>query len=408
MKRTLGVLPLLAGLLMAPASGAAETVLAGQAGQAFYKIVVPDAWNGQLVIWNHGFSLAPIGPVSDLGPLAGLQLAEGYAVAASSYRQPGWAVFKTNDDLQALYEKFAETFGPPSQVIVTGASLGGIVTAAALEGAQIGNVTGALSLCGALAGSRNWDGALDVRLGYDVLCSAVPGAFLPGGAEGLPEGSTLTGTQMALAVHACFGILAPPGGRTPEQQQRLDAFLGLTRLPENFVLTVMGFATFGLSDLVHDDAKLNDRIGIGNENVAYGEPFDTLIERVAPHPGAAARMAENFTPAGTVGAAKIVSLHTDKDGLVIVENESEYASVVPPGNLTVAVAVEPSATHCGFRPAETVASWEALRAWLAGAPQPTAATIQGICLAVAPQFGGPCRIDPAFVVPDMDGRIRPR
>jgi hypothetical protein len=27
---------------------------------------------------------------------------------------------------------------------------------------------------------------------------------------------------------------------------------------------------------------------------------------------------------------------------------------------------------------------------------------------LAPQAGGPCRIDPAFVIPDMDGRIRPR
>lgn len=408
MKRTLAVLSLLAGLLGAPASGIAETVLAGHAGQAFYRIVVPDAWNGQLVIWNHGFSLSPVGPVSDLGPLAPLQLAQGYAVAASSYRMPGWALFKTNDDLQTLYEKFVENFGTPDQVIVTGASLGGIVTAAALEGAQLGNVTGALSLCGALAGSRNWDAALDVRLAYDAICRAVPGAFLPGGAEGLPEGSTLTGTQMALAVHACFGILAPPAGRTPPQRQRLAAFLGLTQLPESFVLTVMGYATFAMSDLVHDDAKLKGRIGLGNENVVYGDPFDSQIERVSPHPGAAHRMAENYTPAGTVGAAKIVSLHTDKDGLVIVENESEYASVVPPENLTVAVAIEAAASHCGFSAAEIVASWEALRGWLAGGPQPSAAGIQGICLAVAPQFGGPCRVDPGFVIPDMDGRIRPR
>ena len=42
------------------------------------------------------------------------------------------------------------------------------------------------------------------------------------------------------------------------------------------------------------------------------------------------RLLENFTPTGRVGDVKIVSLHTDKDGLVIVENESEYAATVPP------------------------------------------------------------------------------
>ena len=108
---------------------------------------------------------------------------------------------------------------------MTGASLGGIVTAAALERAELGNVVGALSLCGALAGSRNWDGALDARLVYDVLCDAVPGAAIPGGAEGLPLGSTMTQTQLALAVNACFGILLPPPNRTdrPEGAARLTS-----------------------------------------------------------------------------------------------------------------------------------------------------------------------------------------
>lgn len=410
MKRTLAVLSLLASLSFGkPGAGLADTVLTGHAGQAFFKIVVPDAWNGDLVIWNHGFSLSPIGPVSDLGPLAPVQLSEGYAVAASSYRMPGWALFKTNDDLQTLYEVFAANFGMPQTVFVTGASLGGIVTAAAIEGAELGNVGGALSLCGALGGSRNWDGALDLRLGYDAICASVPGAFIPGGAEGLPAGSTLTSTQVALAVHACFGILAPPPLRTPAQQQRLAAFLSLTRLPESFVLTDMGYATFAMSDLVHDHRKLKGRIGVGNLNLFYDDPaVDTLIERVSAHPGAAHRLENSYTPTGLVGSTKIVSLHTDKDGLVIVENESEYASVVPASNLTTAVAVEAMPSHCGFSPAEVVAGWEALRGWVAGGPQPSAATLQGMCNALAPTVGGPCRIDPGFVVPDMDGRIRPR
>ncbi len=409
MRRAFAVPSLLAILGFGVPGAAADTVLAGDDGQAFYKIVVPDGWNGDLVVWNHGFSLSPVVPVSDLGPLAPLQLSEGYAVAASSYRMPGWAVFKTNEDLQTLYEAFVARFGVSQKVLVTGASLGGIVTAAAVEGAEVGNVAGALTLCGALAGSRNWDAALDLRLAYDAMCGSVPGAFLPGGAEGLLGGSTLTGTQVALAVNACFGILAPPPARTPAQQARLAAFLGLFQLPENFVLTDMGYATFAMSDLVHDHRKLKGRIGVGNENVVYGDPAtDAQIARVSPQPGAAHRLQENYTPTGNVGNVKIVSLHTDKDGLVFVENESEYASVVPASNLTTAVVVEAVPSHCGFTPAEAVAGWEALRGWVAGGPQPTAAGIQGLCAALAPSFGGPCRIDPTFVIPDLDGRIRPR
>jgi hypothetical protein len=190
---------------------------------------------------------------------------------------------------------------------------------------------------------------------------------------------------------------------------RLASFLQLTQLPENFVLTDMGFATFALSDLTHDQAKLRRHIGAGNGTVDYGDPVvNASIERAWPQFGAGQKLRENFTPHGQVRGARIVSIHTDKDGLVLVENEHEYAEVVPAANLTTAIAVETSATHCGFTNAETLASWELLRAWVGGGPQPNAAAIQSLCQVLAPQVGGPCRFDPAFVVPDMDGRIRPR
>jgi hypothetical protein len=86
----------------APAA-VAQQLITGQTGSnAYYRIEVPAAWNGELVIWNHEFTLSPPAPVSHagLGPLADIQLLEGYAVAASSYRLSDWAVFETNTDLK--------------------------------------------------------------------------------------------------------------------------------------------------------------------------------------------------------------------------------------------------------------------------------------------------------------------
>ena len=78
-------------------------------------------------------------------------------------------------------------------------------------------------------------------------------------------------------------------------------------------------------------------------------------------------------------------------------------------NLTTAIVVESTPSHCSFSNAETLAAWESLRTWVeTGGPQPTAGSIQALCTVLAPQVGGPCRIDPTFVIPDMDGRIRPR
>jgi hypothetical protein len=411
-RRIQWTLVLAAALSLPLASTAsADTVLDGTTdGGAFFRIIVPTAWNGDLVIWNHGFSLSPVGPVTDLGPLAALQLSEGYAVAASSYQQIAWALFKTKNDLQNLVGAFKANFGAPGQVFLNGASLGGIVTAQAIEKVNLGNVVGAYPICGAVAGSRNWDAGLDIRLIYDVVCSAVPGAAIPGAETGLPApgfpGFPYSQTQMAFAMHACMGLLAPPPFRTPAQAARLAQILAVTQIPnESFLLTDMGFALFGLSNLIFDPAKLDGQQGIGNAGATYSDAaIDASIQRVAAHPGGANRLRKNFTPEGNVGGVKIVSLHTDKDGLVIIENEKEYQDVVPASQLTVAVAVEASPSHCGFTQGETVAGWESLRGWVAGGPQPSAASIQGTCLFI----GGPCRIDPSFVIPDMDTRVPPR
>jgi hypothetical protein len=407
------MLVLIASVALVATTAHADTVLEGATdGGALVKIQVPDVWNGGLVIYNHGFDLGAIVPsVPSLGPLAGLMLSEGYAVAASSYQQNGWALYKTKNDLQNMVALFKANFGTPSEVYVHGFSLGGIVTAQAIEKANLGNVVGAYPACGAMAGSRSWDGGLDLRLVYDAICSSVPGAFIPGGGTGLPARFTtypFSQLDMALAMNACFGILTPPAFVTPAQLARFGLFLSETDLPVNFVLTDMGFAVFALSDLIFDPAKLDGQQGVGNIGVAYEDAgIDATIERVAAHPGGANRHKKNYTPKGNVGSVKIVSTHTDGDGLVIVEQEQTYQDIVPAANLTVAVVNEAGNTHCGFTGGELAAGWEALRGWVASGVQPSVAAIQGTCQFIDPT-PGQCRYDPAFVIPNMDDRVPPR
>ena len=126
-----------------------------------------------------------------------------------------------------------------------------------------------------------------------------------------------------------------------------------------------------MADLVWDAKKLGGKIGTGNKRVDYGNAFvNENIQRVKAKKKHKRKLSRSFTPTGRVGDVKIISLHTDKDGLVIVENETEYAAVVPPENLTVAVAIERKPSHCVFMPGEILAGWEALRSWVDGAPSP--------------------------------------
>ena len=94
----------------------AQTEISGQlANGSFYSIAVPDGWTPAdgLAVWNHGFDISPPGPDPDLGPLANLQLSEGYAVAASSYSLSGWAVFSSAEDMELLLNEFVVQVGTP-------------------------------------------------------------------------------------------------------------------------------------------------------------------------------------------------------------------------------------------------------------------------------------------------------
>jgi hypothetical protein len=399
-----------AALLCLPSVGSADTTITGEKLGAFFQITVPDNWNGDLVINNHGFDFAPPAPSPGLGPLAPLMLAEGYAVAASSYSHCCWTLFSTDQDLNRLLGVFEANFGPPNNVILHGFSLGGIVSAQGVE--KLGaNVVGAYPGCGALAGSRSWDGAIDLRLIYDVVCAGVPGGTFPGGTTGLPApGFPTAGLSIAAiagTVNTCTGVLTPPAFRTPAQQARLDQLKAATTIPENFIVTDMVFVTNGLSELIFAADKLAGGQGVGNAGVTYPDAgIDAAIQRVAADKQAAKDLERNFTPKGEVGATKIVSIHTDGDGLVIVEQEKEYQDVVSASNLSVGIVNEAGNTHCGFSGPELVAGWEELRDWIAGGPQPTAQDLQDRCLTLGPP--AMCRYDPAFVVNDMDTRVPPR
>jgi pimeloyl-ACP methyl ester carboxylesterase len=401
---------LLATLLLAAWPAWADTEISGQTdGGAYYQIVVPDHWNGTLILWNHGFDLDPIGPITDLGPIAELQLAGDYAVATTSLRENGWALFKSVQDLQLLLDVFNTNFGPPDEILLTGASMGGLVTAQAIEKANLGNVTGALNICGAVAGSRNWDAALDDRLIYDYVCQKSNGGQIPGGATGLEKNTPLTKADVEAAINACTGLDLPEGQRTNKQKKAIRQFTKWTTVPEEMLQTALGYSTLAFADLIHDRGKMKSKQAVGNAEVDYGvKRLDKRLERVTAKRNAERKLLRNYTPTGKVGNVKIVSIHTDKDGLVFVENESEYASVVPPQNLTVGIVVEDTPTHCGFTSTEALGAFSALLDWVDGGPQPTAATLQDECESLQPFLNEDCRFDPNYVIKDLDTRIRPR
>jgi hypothetical protein len=168
---------IVAGLSLVGAAGA--YTLEGRHAGANYKIIVPDTgWNRTLVVLAHGYrdKADHPGEVDDTSAMdsgfeaiaAGLA-AQGYAVAATSYQDNGWAVKEAIHDIAALRAFFNGAVGNPDTALLVGFSLGSLPTAELAERGG-GLFDGYLPACGVLAGSpRAWDAGAAALLAYSLI-----------------------------------------------------------------------------------------------------------------------------------------------------------------------------------------------------------------------------------------------
>ncbi len=136
---------------------------AGVLGGAAYRVEVPANWNGKLVMYAHGY--AGTGAALGVGPpsIRRYLVQNGYAWASSSYSKNYYDVRVGVEDTNALANEFikiaaknSRTLTAPTKIYITGHSMGGHITAAAIEDeAQATAVNkvkyaGAVPMCGVL------------------------------------------------------------------------------------------------------------------------------------------------------------------------------------------------------------------------------------------------------------------
>ena len=412
------------------------------AGGAYYTIAIPEGWveTDGLVLWNHGFQsfltgfeaedlLSLLDPSWDgyytgsvqaepgLGPYADTILAEGYAMAASSYNQTGWAVFDSHISNSELYNRFLSIaagngLGAPEQFYIAGASLGGIVTMRDLEADLVPDPDGALLLCGAVAGSVNWYEAFDLRVIYEAVCENVPGAELPEPWYERPE--LLFGELEFLeSLDRCTGI----GSRllvddddvievfvwelnNPDEADRLDEILETADIENIYFLGLnLWYAVFQLPRLINDAARLNGAIPFANIGIDYGDgSVNQGALRSIALPSARDLLLANYSPGGNIGDTRVLSIHTSHDGLVRVQNQKALIDLLPADQLTVGIVDDSdNPSHCGFSVDEGLAAWRQLTDWVNGDLQPSPLSLQQECLAGAADSDD-CNYDPALIV----------
>src|SRR6201997_3221783 len=149
---------------------------------ATYLIQVPSNWNGTLFLYSHGYVVPGTpNPAQDVGDPAtrAFLLANGFALAGSSYSPAGWAIQEALLDQIAVLDLFNLQFGPPTRTIAWGHSLGGIITAGLIQ-RNPKRFSAAQPMCGVLAGGvATWNTALDGAFGFKTLLAPATDQLQP-------------------------------------------------------------------------------------------------------------------------------------------------------------------------------------------------------------------------------------
>jgi hypothetical protein len=410
---------------------------------AAYLIEVPSNWNQVVLLYSHGYVVpGSSNPPQDVGdPATGaFLLANGYALAGSSYAHTGWAIQEALADQIQVLDIFDTAFGKPKQTIAWGHSLGGIITAGLIQN-NPGRFTAAQPMCGVLAGGvATWNAALDGEFAFKTLLDppTLPQLQLvnitdPAGnlklAEGIlaaaqatPQGRARIALGAALAdTPGWFTPLSPEPARNDFASQEQNQFLWDQQVDFPFVFAFRA----ELEARAGGNVSWNNDIDYGiqlllspNFNEVWAlyqtaglslfEDIETLnrAARIKANPSAVQYLEQNIIFDGEINIP-VLTMHTTGDGLVINENETAYRTIVDlagNGNLLRQTFVS-RAGHCAFTPAETIAALGTLLTRVDAGHWPTveANVLNGEATALGPDFnifeanGAVVPTSPAFI-----------
>ncbi len=355
------------------------TALWGVHTGAGFRVEVPDDWNGSLVMWAHGFRGTGLELTVDNHPLRALLIPLGFAWAASSYSRNDYDVATGVQDTHALSRLFNGLVGKPDRVYMTGASMGGHITAVAIE--QYPNAfDAALPICGALGDYALFDYYLDFnvaaqQLGTDASQFPVdPAQYIGVTVPAIKAGLEAFPGAWPVALNADGEDLKSltelrSGGERPNFD---EAFVFWNSIP-----TATGPGNF-LFNLGLGDGTLPRAPGVGVDNIGVVYQFDTIpaltpeeealnddIVRVAADP-ASFNQGLSQVPriSGDIGIP-VLTLHNLGDLFVPILNEVEYAHRVADNgksDLLVQRAIR-GVVHCDFTTGEFVTAFLDLVAW---------------------------------------------
>lgn len=381
-------------VLAVPVATAAPTELTGELNGAPYRIVVPDNWNGTLVVHAHGYRDAAdhAGEVEDrsapASPAAALEpalLAQGYAIAGSAYKTNGWAVQDGITDTKALVSYFRSAVGKPSRTLLWGFSMGSVITFDLAEETG-GHFDGYLAACAVGAGTpRAWDGA-------GALSAAYAAAFGWPASWGSPaDVRDDLDFETEVFPKLLFEISSLANWGKFEFMRLVTGSAPSSSLPPapTWMFTNMFFATEARAELERRARgpvvqNLTHTYSLSPGDKAYlaalGVDADPLLDVMnAGRNVSAPPFARNYLERWADYSGKIkkplLTLHTQTDALVPPSHETAYAETVAAAGRSdrLTQVFTNGNGHCAFTGPQLLTALGALDRWVASGDRPGAA-----------------------------------
>ena len=332
---------------------------------------IPPDWNGQLVIYAHGYVAPQLPlalPVTELTVdgtfVPNIILAQGFAFATTSFHKNGVAIEEGSEDITKLLQYFKSLVPPGSlkNVYLIGGSEGGLVAVRLFERFQ-GKYDGTLALCAPLGGSADFiKYAYDFRVVFDYFFPTVftfppnqPGEQ-PFGAVDVPQNAfqfwqSVYVPRIIAALTANPLVTAQLFSVTKAAIDPTDP----TSIIETAVLLLF-YGIFGANDLI----ATSGGIPYDNRSTTYSGSLDDValnagVERIQADARAKAYARRLYEPTGNLHDP-LVTLHNLLDPLVPFQQEIEYGALVAKKKKSSLLTVlpVPSYGHCEFTPEEVI------------------------------------------------------
>ncbi len=355
---------LLVGLLLGTQVQSQSPVIdTGRIDGAMYRIIIPENWNHNLVMYAHGYMPPQVNNTplmfhnSRADQVMQPFLERGFAVARSAYRKTGWALVEGVDDTESLRNYFFETYGKPDTCFITGHSMGGGITVATVE--NLGqHYQGALPFC-PLAGRPY----LQTKLAFDM--NTVFAVFYPGVLPPLKD--VTAGLTEPVSLEKIEEAIAGDTLTAAMMARRYDL------KPAD-----LGFVIMFNDVVIRDISGLAGANPFDNTNTVYtGFDDDWAVNQKVERLGADPDAADIFKKYDRTGNLVIPTLlvHTIYDQLIT----PTYA-VAPIDNLAqqhgkknnLVVLYTKGQGHCNFTNEETGRAFDILRQWVHTGKRPRA------------------------------------